>query len=58
MTTLEKHINHTKELLEQCQIQIALKEKSLKELKKMEAELIKDQIDLLEELNYRNKSKI
>ena len=55
MKTLEQHLAYTKQLLNQTQMQIEAKENALKELKKIEDQLIKDQIDLLEEFYNKNK---
>lgn len=55
MTTLEQHLAYTKMLLNQTQRQIKAKKESLKEDEKIENQLIKDQIDLLEELYNKNK---
>lgn len=55
MTKLEEHLNYTKKLLDQVQKQIRVKREALKEADKIEAQLIKDQIDLLEEFYNKNK---
>ncbi|MGL5113622.1 MAG: hypothetical protein ACRC6O_13400 [Flavobacterium sp.] len=55
MTTLSEQLDITKQFLNQTQKQIEAKENALKELKKIETQLIKDQIDLLEEFYNKNK---
>lgn len=53
--TLFIDLIYTKQLLEQLQKQIKVKKESLKEDEKIETQLIKDQIDLLEEFYNKNK---
>ena len=55
MTTLSEHLIYTKQLLEQVQNRIKIKKESLKEDEKIEAQLIKEHIDLLEEFYNKNK---